>query len=149
MKRSLLIIAVVAGCLGCGRGPAVASPGKELDKPARSAGAPTGEAIAAEKTLGEKEKIEALIKHVANLKDARFVRNDTEYDAASAAEFLRRKWKWKASDISTARDFIEKIATVSSTSGKPYLIRFKDGKEVKSGEYLSSELKKLEKPSDH
>jgi len=33
---------------------------------------------------------------------------------------------------------------VSSTTGKAYLIRFKDGKEFKSRDYLLGELKKLD-----
>ena len=37
--------------------------------------------------------------------------------------------------------FIAKAASVSSTSGKPYLIRFKDGREVKCGDYLKERLK--------
>jgi hypothetical protein len=93
----------------------------------------------------EKQKIEALLKHVEGLKDAKFVRNDSEYDAATAARFLRGKWESNGSQIKTAKDFIEKAASVSSTSGKPYLIRFKDGREVKTGDYLAEELKKLEK----
>jgi hypothetical protein len=100
--------------------------------------------LAADKPLSEKEKIEALIKHVETLSNAKFVRNDTEYDAKTAAKFMRGKWRAKSDGIATARDFIEKAASVSSTSGKPYLIRFKDGKEVKSGEYLLAELKKIE-----
>jgi hypothetical protein len=101
---------------------------------------------AAEKPKTEKQKIEALIKHVEELKDAKFVRNDTEYDAKTAARFLRGKWEANEDEIKTAKDFVEKAASVSSTTGKPYLIRFKEGKEVKSGEYLLDELKKLEKP---
>jgi hypothetical protein len=97
------------------------------------------------KALDEKQKIEALIKQVENLKDAVFVRNDKEYDAKTAAKFMRGKWEANDSQIKTAMDFIEKAASVSSTSGKPYLIRFKDGKEIKSGDYLREELKKLEK----
>lgn len=93
----------------------------------------------------ENKKIEALITHVENLKGARFVRNDKEYDAKNAAKFLRAKWDSGREEIKTAKDFIEKAASVSSTSGKPYLIRFEDGKETKSGEYLLAELKKLEK----
>jgi Family of unknown function (DUF5329) len=40
----------------------------------------------------EKQKIEALIKQIANLRDAKFVRNGSAYNADSAATFLRRKW---------------------------------------------------------
>jgi len=45
----------------------------------------------------------------------------------------------------TAMDFIDKVASVSSTSGKPYVICIKGAREVKCGEYLKDELKKLEK----
>jgi hypothetical protein len=100
---------------------------------------------AQEKPATEKEKIEALIKHVEGMKDAKFVRNDQEYDAKTAAKFLRAKWEASAAEVKTAKDFIEKVASVSSTTGKPYLIRSKDGKEMKSGDYLLAELKKLEK----
>jgi hypothetical protein len=107
-----------------------------------------GETLADEKRLSEKQKIEALVKHVEEMKDASFVRNGTKYDAKTAATFLRRKWKSNESAIKTARDFIEKVASVSSTSGKPYMIRRKNGKETKSGDYLLAELKKIEAPAD-
>jgi hypothetical protein len=104
-------------------------------------------ARAADKPLSEKEKIEALIKHVEGLKDAVFVRNDTEYDSQVAARFLRGKWEQREKEIKTARDFIDKVASSSSTTGKPYLLRFKGGREMKGGEYLRAELEKLEKAS--
>jgi hypothetical protein len=105
-------------------------------------------AQAQEKPTTEKQKIEALIKHVEEMKGAKFVRNGTEYDAKSAAKFLRGKWEANAATIKTAKDFIEKVASVSSTTGKPYLIRPQGGQEMKSGEYLLAELKKLEKPAE-
>ena len=103
---------------------------------------------AQDEPLTEKQKIEALIKAVEGRKDVTFVRNDREYDAKTAAKFLRGKWEANDAGIKTAKDFIEKSASVSSTSGKPYLIRLKDGKEMKSGDYLLEELKKLEKSSN-
>jgi hypothetical protein len=93
--------------------------------------------------MSEAQKIEALIDRVAKLDGAVFVRNDKEYDAKTAAEFLRRKWESKKDEIKTAEEFIAKIGSVSSTSGKPYLVRFKDGREVKGGDFLREELKKL------
>jgi uncharacterized protein DUF5329 len=92
----------------------------------------------------EKQKIETLIKQVADLKDAKFVRNGSAYNADSAATFLRRKWGANESEVKTARDFIDKVASFSGTSGKPYLIRFKDGGEIKSRDFLLAQLKKLE-----
>ncbi len=91
----------------------------------------------------EKAKIETLITHIQELKDATFVRNGSEYSAANAAKFIRAKWERNEKDIKTAADFIAKAASTSGTSGKPYLIRFKDGKETLCGEYLTAQLKKL------
>jgi hypothetical protein len=96
---------------------------------------------------GEKQKVEALIKYVGEMSDAQFMRNDNIYDAKTAAIFLRRKWQANDSEVKTAHDFIDKIATISGTSGKPYVIRFKDGREVKSRDILLAELNKIEKPT--
>jgi len=97
-------------------------------------------------TLTETQKIERLIKIVAELKDAKFIRNGKEHDAKAAAEHLRKKWDYTRKEVKTARDFIDKIATKSYTTGKPYLIRFADGREVESGDYLSERLKEIENP---
>jgi len=93
----------------------------------------------------ETQKIETLIKQVRALKDARFIRNGSSYSADNAATLLSRKWQANESNVKTARDFIDKVASFSGTSGKPYLIRFKDGKEIKSREFFLAELKKIEK----
>ena len=93
--------------------------------------------------LSENEKIESLIAHVEGLKDAKFIRNGIEYDAKTAGAFLRGKWDTNKAKIKTASDFIQQVATKSSTTGKPYLIRLKDGQEHKSGEYLAEQLKML------
>jgi hypothetical protein len=92
----------------------------------------------------EQQKIETLITQVGNLKDAIFIRNGSKYGAWTAVVFLRGKWNANVSDIKTAHDFIDKVATMSGTSGEPYLIRFRDGKEIHSRDYLLAELKKIE-----
>ena len=92
----------------------------------------------------ERQKIESLIKQVGDLKDAKFVRNGSFYEPATAVRFLRGKWEANDAEVKTARDFIDKVASASGTSGKPYLIRFKDGREIKSQEFLLAELKKIE-----
>jgi hypothetical protein len=81
---------------------------------------------------------------VRNLKDATFIRNGSAYNSKSAAIFLRRKWQANQSGVKTARDFIDKVADFSGTSGKPYLIHFKNGKEIHSREFLLARLKNLE-----
>src|SRR5262249_34347630 len=81
----------------------------------------------------QQQQIEALIKQIESLDDAKFIRNGSEYDAKAAARFLKAKWDANPAGVNTADDFIEKIASISSTSGKPYLIRLKDGQEIKAG----------------
>jgi|SRR5688572_11338178 len=92
----------------------------------------------------ERLKIESLIKQVGGLKNAKFIRNGSTYEVATAVRFLRSKWDANADDVKTARDFIDKVASISGTSGKPYLIRFNDGREIRSRDYLLAELQKLE-----
>ena len=92
----------------------------------------------------EKQKIEALIAKVENLQDATFIRNGSDYGSKSAAKFLRGKWSANDGEIKTAKDFIAKAGTASSTSGKPYLIRFKDGQQTECAKYLETELAKLD-----
>jgi len=92
----------------------------------------------------EKEKIEALIERVGQLKDVKIIRNGWSYEPATAARFLRGKWVANDAEIKTARDFIDKVASISGTSGKPYLIRFKDGRELPSREFLLAELRTIE-----
>ena len=93
----------------------------------------------------EHDKIKSLIEHVKGLQDATFIRNGKEYDAVSAAKFLRYKWDDLDAQVKTAVDFIEKVASYSANSGQYYQIRFKDGTQVKSGDYLRQVLKKLER----
>jgi Family of unknown function (DUF5329) len=89
-------------------------------------------------------KIEALIRRVSELQDAKFIRNGSEYDVNVAVKFLRGKWKANDKEVKSARDFIDKVASSSGTSGKPYLIRFRDGREISSRNFLLAELSKQE-----
>lgn len=91
---------------------------------------------------GEKQLIEKLLQHIASLDGAAFFRNGKEFDAKSAAEYLRGKWD-NVEGVNTAEDFITKVASVSSASGKPYLIRLKGGPTQKCGDYLRSVLATL------
>ena len=106
------------------------------------AGARSG--LAADATVdAEQRTIEALIASVAQLSDATFLRNGKSYAASSAAQFLREKWRSRQSEVRSAEEFIDRVASFSSTTSKPYLIRFADGREVPSAEYLRAELAKL------
>jgi hypothetical protein len=99
---------------------------------------------AADRAALEAQKIEYLIGSIAGLTDAKFIRNDTAYDAAAAAAHLRLKLRTAGSRVKTAVDFISYCASVSSMSGRPYLIRFSDGSEVTAAAYLRAQLKDYE-----
>jgi len=100
---------------------------------------------AGELPAAEERQIEALIARVAGMTDAAFIRNDRSYDAATAAEFLRRKWRRHAAEVRSAEDFIDRVATGSSTTGAPYRIRLGDGRELPCATVLREELGKLRK----
>lgn len=93
----------------------------------------------------EAGRIEDLIAAGGRLADAAFIRNGQAHDSTVAAEFLRGKWRARAAGVGSAEDFNEKVASFSSTSGQPYLIRFGDGREIPCSVFLRAELAKLQR----
>lgn len=71
-----------------------------------------------------------------------FYRNGSWYDSKRAQAHLRDKYQILAADdqISTAEDFIEKAATKSSLSGRPYQVRCGGGEAVTSNRWLREVL---------
>jgi hypothetical protein len=104
----------------------------------------TRSAAAEGRPADEAARIEALIDAVQRLADAAFIRNGHAYDSTTAAEFLRRKWQARATHVASAEDFIEKVASVSSTSGRPYVIRLKDGREIPCSAFLHNTLETIQ-----
>jgi hypothetical protein len=96
--------------------------------------------------LSERAKIDALIASVGQLRGAVFIRNGTEHDSAKAAAHLRRKLGAAGKRVKTADQFITYLATGSSITGKPYKIRFADGRTVESAQYFREQLRRLESP---
>jgi hypothetical protein len=94
--------------------------------------------------MSEHAKIEWLIAQLETTQAVVFIRNGSEYTAKEAADHLRSKWKAAGDGIKTAKQFVELIASKSSTSGKPYQIRLADGALVLSGDYLRARLREIE-----
>ena len=120
-----------------------APPGHAASTGARAA-APAS--VAPAPALSEREKIDALIASVERLRGAVFIRNGTEHDSAKAAAHLRRKLGAAGKRVKTADQFISHLATGSSMTGKPYKIRFADGRTVESAQYFREQLRRLESP---
>jgi hypothetical protein len=91
------------------------------------------------------EKIQYLIGSVEHMQNAKFIRNGRAYDAKAAAEHLREKKRNAKGHCDTAEDFIKLCGAKSSESGKPYQIRFADGKVVTSEQFLRQKLREFEK----
>jgi hypothetical protein len=94
--------------------------------------------------LTERQKIDALIASVEHLPGAVFIRNGTEYDGTKAAAHLRTKLDYAGKRIKTVDQFIDRLATASSMTGKPYKIRFADGRTVESAVYFREQLRRIE-----
>jgi hypothetical protein len=91
----------------------------------------------------ERQRIEALIGAVERRADVTFIRNGRPYGAATAAQFLRGKWRSREADICSAADFIAKAASFSSTTGDPYLVRLREGREMLAAEFFRAQLAQL------
>ena len=92
----------------------------------------------------EAEKIDAIITRVQAHTELEFIRNGKTYTSAEAARHLRMKYAFAGGRVKTAEDFIEKIASGSSESGIPYLVRQKDGSTMSSADFMHRELKLIE-----
>jgi hypothetical protein len=93
----------------------------------------------------EPEKIEKLLAALESLDNAKFIRNEKEYSIAETVDHLRIKWKAADDEVTTAEQFIEHVASKSSVSGKPYVIRLDEKTVVPAGVYLRARLREIEK----
>lgn len=94
--------------------------------------------------MSETAKIQALISTVEKSEGLVFIRNGSAHDPTQAASHLRLKWKNAGKRVRTAEDFIRYCATGSSMSGKPYQIRFADGRVEDSAVYFHAQLRRIE-----
>ncbi|MFY9344609.1 MAG: DUF5329 family protein [Planctomycetota bacterium] len=75
---------------------------------------------------------------------ATFVREGQDYEAAAAKQFLVAKLSAHRGPPVTVDEFIDKLASTSSQTGKPYEVRLPDGTTVTMREWLRGELAKIE-----
>ena len=89
------------------------------------------------------DEIDHLLNFVA-ASSCRFVRNGTEYRPEQAREHLAAKYRYVASRIPTAEDFIKNLATQSSSTGEPYHVKC-GTTDALSATWLADELKRYRK----
>lgn len=91
----------------------------------------------------ERAKIEYLISRIRR-SSYTFIRNGKSYNGLKAARHLTTKYHRRFGAIKSAVDFIENVATRSSTTGEAYVVRFPDGRIYPAADVLLNELSVLE-----
>ncbi|HEY0683482.1 MAG TPA: DUF5329 domain-containing protein [Steroidobacter sp.] len=101
-------------------------------------------AVSAEPDAKTRQEILHLISHLS-ASGCRFNRNGTWYDAARAVSHLNRKYEYlsKRDLIPNTEAFIERAASESSVSGKPYLVKCGNAPEVQSAAWFREALQKF------
>jgi len=88
-------------------------------------------------------EIDHLLAFVAT-SDCKFIRGGTDYDGKAAREHLERKLEVARSMLSTADQFVDRVATGSSMTGEAYKVRC-GTRELTSKAWLHAELEKYRK----
>ncbi|MEM9208274.1 MAG: DUF5329 family protein [Pseudomonadota bacterium] len=73
-----------------------------------------------------------------------FIRNGKEYSSTDAEDHLRMKYRRGKQWATDAETFIERIASKSSFSGKPYRIRCGNGAAELTSDWLAARLTEIE-----
>jgi hypothetical protein len=84
-------------------------------------------------------EIEYLVSTIGT-SDCTFIRNGKRHDANAAEEHLRMKYRRGKRYAPTAEMFIERLASASSMSRKPYYIECDGQEALPSGEWLMAQL---------
>jgi hypothetical protein len=70
-----------------------------------------------------------------------FIRNGSEYDGAAAADHVQQKYDYYKSDIHSAEDFIDRAASKSLVSGKPYQVHCAGASVIPATDWLRDQLR--------
>ncbi len=91
----------------------------------------------------EQVKIRYLLERMKE-SEYRFIRNGRSYDGRKARTWCLYKFLHWATGVRTAKDFIERVATYSQKTGRPYLVGTPDGKTYSLRSILRNELSAFE-----
>lgn len=147
MKKFLLIFFfILSGCLAAARYE-IAAPGALPDLPEWDIEG-SDHFAELQRTYGkglpyERAKIKYLLEqtHKSNYS---FIRMDHVYDSVITAKHLRKKYMQRFGEIRTARDYIDKVASISTGWRRPYLMLTAEGIAYPTGDILKYELNRLE-----
>jgi len=86
------------------------------------------------------ESINYLLDYVGK-SDATFIRNGQTHTPQEAVNHIKAKYEHFKNEIRTPEDFIRLAASKSLLTGKPYLVRTPNGKEMRLDVWLTDALK--------
>ncbi|WP_096084935.1 DUF5329 family protein [Agaribacterium haliotis] len=107
-----------------------------------SAGLVLSPALSASPDQRSQEEIAALISFVKD-SDCVFIRNSNLHNAQEASAHIQRKYQHFYADIDSTEEFIQKSASGSSISGRPYYISCPGEKKIRSADWLQQELSRI------
>lgn len=92
-----------------------------------------------------KDKLEKEIQHLFDYlknSDCEFNRNGKWYNAEEAVKHINKKYQYliKKGLINSTEQFIDRAASESSMSGKPYMVKCGESEPIKSSVWFKSEL---------
>ena len=90
------------------------------------------------------ETIVYLLSFVAK-SDYTFIRNGQSYTGKQASYHMKNKRQYFKDKIATPEDFIRLAATKSLQTGQPYMVRTKEGKELRCDEWMKKALEEYRK----
>lgn len=85
------------------------------------------------------DRIRYLLERLAN-SNGRFIRNGRAHDGKKARLWLLYKMGHWVDHVSTAEDFVSRVASFSQKTGQPYLMESSDGQIYSLGSVLKNEL---------
>jgi hypothetical protein len=96
---------------------------------------------------GAETEIEYLVGTIG-ASDCTFIRNGKRHSAEDAEDHLRMKYRRGKRYAPTAEKFIERLASASSMTKKPYYIECDGQDAVPSGEWLTAQLNEYRQKKD-
>jgi Family of unknown function (DUF5329) len=89
---------------------------------------------------GTADEIQHLLDYVGG-SGCTFVRNGVESDATAARKHLATKYEYAKGRVASAEDFIRSLASRSSMTGEPYVVRC-GSSQFRSEDWLTDELRR-------
>ena len=96
-------------------------------------------------TAHEEARINAMLEGLAQKKDLIFVRNGDEHTCDEAVSHLRLKLGNTRNRIDTAEQFIDKVASSSSITGKPYIVKIPGKSDENAQPFLHALIAQTDK----